>query len=114
MIDGADSTQTRRQTMFAAVSQLSIKPGKIEDAVRLMEESLPGLKREPGHRGALLLTDEAKNEVVVIGLWETAGDAEAWMTQSSAGEAQRERFRAVVVTPPTVRTIDAVRVQDLP
>ncbi|GEM_PF-4405121 len=78
-----------------------------------MEEILPGLKREPGHRGALFLANET-NDVVVIGLWETARDAEAWVTRSSAGEAQRDRFRALVVAPPTERIIYAVRVQDLP
>ena len=98
--------------MYAAVTRFNVLPGKIEDAVRLVEESLPALAREPGHRGALFLTNDA-NEVVVIGLWETASDAEAWMSHSSAGAAQREQFRALVAAPPTERTIYTVRVRDM-
>lgn len=99
--------------MYAAVTRFNVLPGKIEDAVRLMEESLPALQREPGHRGAFFLTNEAANEVVVIGLWETASDADAWMTHSGAGAAQRERFRALVAAPPTERVVYAVRVREV-
>lgn len=98
--------------MYAAITRFNVLPGKVEDAVHLIEESLPALQREPGHRGALFLTNDA-NEVVVIGLWESASDAEAWMTDSSAGAAQREQFRDLVAAPPTERTIYAVRVRDI-
>lgn len=98
--------------MYAAITRFTVLPGKVEDAVRLIEESLPALEREPGHRGALFLTNDA-NDVVVIGLWETANDAEAWMTRSSAGAAQREQFRALVAAPPTERAIYVVRVRDV-
>lgn len=97
--------------MYAALTRFSVLPGKVEDAVRLIEQSLPALQQEPGHRGALFLTNDA-NEVVVIGLWETASDAEAWMTRSSAGAAQREQFRELVAAPPTERTVYAVRVRE--
>lgn len=53
--------------MFAAVTRLIVQPERIAEAVRAMEESLPALKQEAGHCGALFLTGDT-GDILIIGL----------------------------------------------
>jgi heme-degrading monooxygenase HmoA len=71
--------------MYARVSTFQIQPGKLDEGVRLFEETLaPVIKGQQGFVSALLLTDRATNKATMVTLWETLDDL-------NASEALREQ-----------------------
>jgi heme-degrading monooxygenase HmoA len=64
--------------VHARVVSMEILPMNMEEAVRLYQDSVvPFAKKEPGFRGALMLTDAYTGEGVSITLWESEGDMHA-------------------------------------
>jgi heme-degrading monooxygenase HmoA len=75
--------------MYARVSAFQTQPGKLDEGVRLFEETLaPGIKGQQGFVSALLLTDRATNKATMVTLWETLDDL-------NASEALREQQLAM-------------------
>lgn len=58
--------------MFARVMRIQIQKNKLGQAVVTFRDSvLPVARRQPGFRGATLLTDRATGGAISITLWET-------------------------------------------
>ncbi len=62
--------------MFARVTTLQVRPGKIDALVRVYEKTiLPAAVAERGFRGTYLLTDHGSGKCVAVTFWETEEDA---------------------------------------
>ena len=61
--------------MKARMVTAQIKPGKIEEALRVYRDSvIPAAKQQKGYRGKLLFINEDTNKSVSITLWNTKED----------------------------------------
>ena len=98
--------------MYARVTTVPVKPGKLDETVSIIQESVkPVMEKQAGYRGALLLTNPDKTSVTSITLWETVAD----LTGSQFDAAYQERIAQLselVAGPPTTETYE-VRSQEL-
>jgi heme-degrading monooxygenase HmoA len=61
--------------MFARVTTLQLQPGKLDEFLRVFQDSIaPAAAAQPGFRGITLLTDPQIGKVLAVGFWETEGD----------------------------------------
>jgi heme-degrading monooxygenase HmoA len=64
--------------MFARVTHVQSKPGKLDEVVALFQDSvMPLLKQQQGFKSSLLLTDPATGKGMSITVWETEADRQA-------------------------------------
>jgi heme-degrading monooxygenase HmoA len=64
--------------MHARVVDLRVRPGDTKEMVRIYRDSvMPAARRQPGFRGALLLTDPDTGIGISVTMWETEADREA-------------------------------------
>lgn len=64
--------------MQARLTTIKVRPDQVDEAVRLWQDSvLPAAQRQPGFRGAMMLSDRATGKNLVIGLWGTEADLSA-------------------------------------
>ncbi len=86
--------------MFARLSITQIKIDKIDEAIKLFEDSvLPAAKSQKGFRGAYLLTDSKTGKGVSITLWDSEEDAIA-NEQSGYYQEQIGKFKDLFTAPP--------------
>ena len=72
--------------MHARVTTVPVEPGRMEDAVRILRNSVaPVMKQQTGFKGWFLLTESKQNKITSITLWETATDL---MASQMNGEYQ--------------------------
>src|SRR5262245_52696326 len=61
--------------MFARVTILQLQPGKLDEFIRIFQDSIaPAAAAQPGFGGITLLTDPQIGKVLAVGLWETEDD----------------------------------------
>lgn len=61
--------------MFSRVTALNVQPGRIDELLRIYEESiLPNASIQKGFKGSLLLRDPESNKALLITSWETQDD----------------------------------------
>jgi quinol monooxygenase YgiN len=88
--------------MFARLVMIQTQTGKLDEAVRIYQESIaPLLKARHGFQRALLLTDPARDWLVVFGLWDSEDDLRA-ADADPAIQAGVVRFRSTFASPPTI------------
>lgn len=64
--------------MFARHITVKIKPGFLNEALRVYEDSVvPESVEQKGYRGIYVMSDKEKNTIVSISLWDCAEDAAA-------------------------------------
>ncbi|WP_317202690.1 antibiotic biosynthesis monooxygenase family protein [Janthinobacterium sp.] len=64
--------------MFARVTHVQAKPGKLDEVVALFQDSvMPLLKQQQGFKSSLLLTDPATGKGMSITVWESEADRQA-------------------------------------
>lgn len=64
--------------MFARVTHVQSKPGKLDDVVALYQDAvIPLLKQQPGFKSTFLLTDPETGTGMSITLWESEAEREA-------------------------------------
>ena len=64
--------------MHARLSRFVVQPGKLDQAARIMRNSvLMNAQQQRGFKGALMLTDPASNRGATITLWQTEADMKA-------------------------------------
>lgn len=91
--------------MFARHVHLHLKPERADEAVAIMEtQVLPLLKRQPGFRGACLLTDPTSGEGVFLVLWARAEDSRHLEDNGFYAE-QIAKFAEVFRRPPEPRLL---------
>ena len=57
--------------MYARFVPGRAQPGKLDEFLRVMQETAPLAKRQPGNQGAGLMLDRRANKVVAYTLWDT-------------------------------------------
>jgi heme-degrading monooxygenase HmoA len=96
--------------MYARVMTYHIHPDKIEEAERIVRESVVSdLRAQRGFRGALLLTDANRARSMSITLWETEADLTASATSGFVRD-QLAKVRDFLAEAPT-REAYEVRIQ---
>jgi len=64
--------------MFARVSQYSVRPERLQQGKRAIEEHLiPALRMQAGYSGGLLLANPQKGKVLAVSLWESEQEMHA-------------------------------------
>jgi len=86
--------------MFARLTIVQIKSDKLDEAIKIYEESvIPAAKPQKGWRGNYLLTDRKTGKGVSIALWDSEEDAIA-TEQSGFYQEQVSKFKDVFAAPP--------------
>ena len=97
--------------MFARVTNSQMKLDKLDEAIKIVEESVLTVARsQKGYRGAYLLTDSKTGKGLMISLWDTEEDAIA-NEESGYYQEQVAKFKDYFAAPP-VREGYEVSVQD--
>ena len=64
--------------MYARIVIVQIQPGKMDEAIRIFQESvIPAAKQQKGFQSLTLLTDRSMNKGMSVGFWETEADMKA-------------------------------------
>jgi heme-degrading monooxygenase HmoA len=67
--------------MYARAVNIQFQPGKIDEASRIVKDSIvPAMKGQKGFKGQLLLTQPDTGKAISINLWETEADLTAFET----------------------------------
>jgi len=67
--------------MYARAVNIQFQPGKIDEANRIVKESIvPVLREQKGFRGQLFLIQRDTSKAISINLWETEADLTAFET----------------------------------
>ncbi len=67
--------------MYARAVNLQFQTGKVDEASRIVNESIvPVMKEQKGFKGQLLLTQRDTGKAISINLWETEADLTAFET----------------------------------
>jgi heme-degrading monooxygenase HmoA len=67
--------------MYAALVNYSVKPGHLDEAIRLWREEVePAAEGQPGYEGSVLLVEPANNRLVVVAYWDTKAHDDAFAT----------------------------------
>jgi heme-degrading monooxygenase HmoA len=86
--------------MYARAVNIQFQPGKVDEAIRIVQESIvPVLKEQQGFKSQLLLTQPDTGKAMSINLWETEAD----LTVFETGPLYRElmgKLASVLAGPP--------------
>jgi heme-degrading monooxygenase HmoA len=86
--------------MYAGVVVVQILPGKMDEAIRIYEESVvPAAKEQKGYKAHILLTNRESGKGISIALWETEADMTATKT-SGHYQQQLGKFKDIFAAPP--------------
>lgn len=97
--------------MISRVVTVQIQPDKLTEAVRIYQEGiLPLVKEQKGYQRVFVLTDNAANKLMIVGLWDSEGDLKAADADPRIGE-QIKVFGATFAARPTIENLE-VRLQD--
>ena len=89
--------------MYARVTTAYIKPEKVDEAVRVWQESvMPAAANQPGFRRGHLMVDRETGLGMSIGLWESENHANATGEGSDYLQKQLEKFAHMFSAPPVV------------
>ena len=97
--------------MFARFTIVQVKLEKIDETIKLYEESVvPGAKAQKGYKGLYLFTDRSTGKGCSISLWDSEEDAVA-NEQSGYYKEQVNKFIEYFAAPPVQEGYEVV-VQD--
>ena len=86
--------------MFARFTIVQVKPEKIDETIKLYEESVvPGAKAQQGYQAIYLFTDLNTGKGYSISLWDSEEDAVA-NEQSGYYKEQVNKFMEYFAAPP--------------
>jgi len=86
--------------MFARVTIIQVKSNKLDETIKIYEESVnPARKAQKGSRATYLLTDRKTGKGMAIALWDSEEDAIA-NEQSGYYQEQLNKFKDVFAAPP--------------
>jgi len=92
--------------MFARVVNIQFQTGKIDEANRIVKESvIPPMKGVKGFKGQLFLTQRGTSKAVSINLWETESDLTAFQTSPLYRELMG-KIAGILVAPPAAESYE--------
>jgi hypothetical protein len=96
--------------VHAGVVSVQFKPGKVEEAARIYQDSvIPELRQMREFEGGYVLTNAETGKGYIIGLWESREDA-VGIESSGAFREQAAKFEDVLEGPPS-REVFEVNIQ---
>jgi len=88
--------------MYARVLMAQTKPGKTDELIQIIRDSvIPEVKQEIGFKGLLLVNEQATGRGISITLWETPVDLKASET-SGYLQQQLAKVASLLTEPPVV------------
>jgi heme-degrading monooxygenase HmoA len=85
--------------MFARVTTLQLQPGKLDEFLRIFQDSIaPVAAAQPGFGGITMMTDPSVGKIMAVGLWETRADLVAG--ESGNYDEQLAGVRYLLAGPP--------------
>jgi len=92
--------------MFARHITTEVKKDKIEEALKIYEESvIPVGKTREGYRGIYLLANKETGKIVSISFWDSEENAAA-NENSGYSPEQVEKFNGILISPPIKEGFD--------
>jgi len=86
--------------MYARVVNVQFQAGKLDEAKRIVNESVvPALKEQKGFKSQFLLTQQDTNKAISINLWETEADLTAFETSPLYREVLGKLAAVLAATP---------------
>ena len=93
--------------MFARVTHVQAKPGKLDDVIALYQDAVvPLLKQQQGFDSTVLLSDPATGKGMSITLWRTEADRQAGDLNARLRE-QIVKVVPLLAAPPAVESFVA-------
>ena len=90
--------------MYVRVTTVQIQPGKVDEAIRLYQESVvPAAQQQPGYRSTMLVTDRASGKGMAITVWAT--EAEMLASEASGYYSEQTAKFAPLLTAAPVREV---------
>ena len=87
--------------MYARVITLRIIPGKMDQAIRILQRSaIPIVEKQKGFVSFYLMENRNMNELIAMSQWETERDMRA-LEENNFVDQQMAKLSTVVRTPPT-------------
>ena len=95
--------------MHARVVTIQYQPGKVDEAIQILRESiLPETRQQAGFKGMMALADRSTDKAMAISLWQTEADAQASGASSSYLQAQLAKVASLSATAPVIETYEVV------
>jgi quinol monooxygenase YgiN len=86
--------------MHARVTRVQLQPDKLDEAIRIYQESvIPAARQQPGFRSTQLITDRASGMGLSITVWESEADLQA-SEASGYYQEQVAKFAPLLTAPP--------------
>ena len=94
--------------MFARFTIVQVKPEKIDETIKIYEESVvPSAKEQKGYQGIYLFTDRSSGKGYSVSLWDSEADAVA-NEQSGYYKEQVGKFMEYFAAPPVQEGYEVV------
>ena len=88
--------------MYARVLMAQTKPGKTDELIQIIRDSvIPEVKQEIGFKGLLLVNEQATGRGISITLWETPVDLKASETGGYL-QQQLSKVASLLTEPPEI------------
>ena len=100
------SLQIKQSNMFARVVNVVVKPGTVDESIRIYDSSVaPAAKQVDGYKGGYLLVDRENNKAISIALYETR---EQLVASDKSGYLQEQfaKFGDLFAAPPVTETYE--------
>ena len=92
--------------MYARLVTGTIAPDKLDEAIRLWQESVaPSVRQQPGFKGARLLVQRQTGQVASMGLWETGANLQGTVAWN---QEQIDKFAGFFTVSPGVELYELV------
>jgi heme-degrading monooxygenase HmoA len=86
--------------MYVRVTTIQLQPGKVDEAVRIYQESvIPAAKQQAGFQSTSLLVDRAANKGIALTYWASEADMKA-NEASGYYQEQVAKFGALLAAAP--------------
>ncbi len=97
--------------MYARVTIVQVQPDKIDEAIRIAQETVPLLRQQPGFHELTVLADRQTGHAHILSLWQS--EAELRASETGVYQEGMARLAALLVGPPRREELE-VLVHDHP
>jgi heme-degrading monooxygenase HmoA len=94
--------------MYARVVTIQYQPGKVDEAIQILRESMPETRQQAGFKGAMALADRSTDKAMTISLWQTEAEAQASGASSPYLQAQLAKVVSLSASAPSIETYEVV------
>ncbi len=92
--------------MYGIIRTLQAQPGKKEALIKVWTETAAtSLKRQPGLKNLYLLDKPNSDELLLVSIWETVAQAQAWQTSAAHQSAEAE-VMTLAIGPPDIASYE--------